>query len=67
VEKTIRRTNFSDMDRWRRARRSPVPFPERLLPALLLQLLHTIRSERMLMEQLEYKRAVPVFCRALGE
>jgi transposase len=28
--------------------------PERLLRALLLQLLYTIRSERMLMEQLEY-------------
>jgi len=28
--------------------------PERLLRALLLQLLYTVRSERMLMEQLEY-------------
>src|SRR5260370_28925508 len=28
--------------------------PERLLPALLLQVLYTIRSERQLMEQLDY-------------
>src|ERR1700710_1246492 len=28
--------------------------PERLLRALLLQLLYSVRSERMLMEQLEY-------------
>src|SRR5215204_5161800 len=28
--------------------------PERLLRALLLQVLYTIRSERMLMEQMEY-------------
>ncbi|MGH9916998.1 MAG: transposase, partial [Pyrinomonadaceae bacterium] len=28
--------------------------PEKLLRALLLQILYTIRSERMLMEQLEY-------------
>jgi transposase len=28
--------------------------PERLLRALLLQALYTVRSERMLMEQLEY-------------
>ena len=28
--------------------------PERLLRALLLQVLYSIRSERMLMEQLEY-------------
>ncbi len=28
--------------------------PERLLRALLLQMLYSVRSERMLMEQLEY-------------
>ena len=28
--------------------------PERLLRALLLQVLYTVRSERMLMEQLDY-------------
>jgi transposase len=33
--------------------RKSIP-PERLLRALVLQLLYTIRSERMLMEQLEY-------------
>src|ERR1017187_561490 len=33
--------------------RDSIP-PERLLRALLLQVLYTIRSERMLMEQLEY-------------
>jgi len=30
--------------------------PERLIPALLLQVLYTIRSERLLVEQLEYNR-----------
>ena len=30
--------------------------PEKLLRALLLQVLYTVRSERMLMEQLEYNR-----------
>jgi transposase len=34
--------------------RKSIP-PERLLRALLLQMLYTVRSERMLMEQLEYK------------
>lgn len=28
--------------------------PEKLLPALLLQVLYTVRSERLLMEQLDY-------------
>src|SRR6266542_5544938 len=41
------REMYSDM-----GRRS-IP-PERLLRALLLQVLYTVRSERMLMEQLEY-------------
>src|SRR5450631_4390332 len=36
--------------------------PEKLLRALLLQLLYSIRSERLLMEQLEYKSAVPLVC-----
>ena len=33
--------------------RNSIP-PERLLRALLLQMLYSIRSERMLMEQMEY-------------
>src|SRR5512137_2254410 len=33
--------------------RKSIP-PERLLRALLLQMLYTVRSERMLMEQLDY-------------
>ena len=33
--------------------RSSIP-PERLLRALLLQVLYTVRSERLLMEQLDY-------------
>src|SRR5580704_14290706 len=37
--------------------RKSIP-PERLLRAMLLQLLYTIRSERMLMEQLEYNLRV---------
>ena len=32
--------------------------PEKLLRALLLQVLYTIRSERLLMEQLDYNLAV---------
>ena len=35
--------------------RKSIP-PERLLRALLLQLLYSVRSERMLMEQLEYSQ-----------
>jgi hypothetical protein len=34
--------------------------PEKLLRALLLQVLYTIRSERMLIEPLDYKPFVPV-------
>jgi len=34
--------------------------PEKLLRALLLQALYTVRSERLLMEQLDYKPAVPL-------
>ena len=36
--------------------------PEKLLRALLLQLLYSVRSERMLMEQLDYNLSVPVVC-----
>jgi transposase len=38
---------YSDMGR-------PSVPPEKLLRALLLQVLYTVRSERLLMEQLEY-------------
>jgi len=38
----------------RRRRRKSIPGRKRLLRALLLQILYTVRSERMLMEQLEY-------------
>ena len=34
--------------------------PEKLLRALLLQALYSVRSERMLMEQLNYNPAVPL-------
>jgi transposase len=37
--------------------------PERLLRSLLLQIFYSVRSERMLIEQLQYKHAVPVVCR----
>jgi transposase len=37
--------------------------PEKLLRALLLQVLYTIRSERMLMEQLQIQPVVPLVCR----
>ncbi len=38
--------------------------PEQLLRALLLQVLYTIRSERQLVEQLEYNFFVPLVCGA---
>jgi hypothetical protein len=41
--------------------------PERLLRALLLQMLYSIRSERMLMEQLEYNPAVPLVRWTFGQ
>ena len=39
--------------------RKSIP-PERLLRALLLQMLYSIRSERMLMEQMEYNLLWPL-------
>jgi hypothetical protein len=36
--------------------------PEKLLRALLLQVLYTIRSERLLMEELDYITVVPLVC-----
>ena len=41
--------------------------PERLLRALLLQMLYSVRSERMLMEQMEYNLSVPLVRGAVGE
>src|SRR5437762_10093742 len=43
-----------EFDRMYSAVGRPSIAPEKLLRALLLQILYTIRSERMLMEQLEY-------------
>lgn len=37
--------------------------PEKLLRAMLLQAFHSIRSERLLMERLEYGSPVPLVCR----
>src|SRR5437867_10971661 len=37
--------------------------PEKLLRVLLLQVLYTVRSERLLMEQLEYNPLFPGFAR----
>jgi len=36
--------------------------PERLLRSLLLQIFYSVRSERMLMEQLQYNLLFPVVC-----
>jgi transposase len=36
--------------------------PERLLRALLLQAFYSLRSERLLMEQLDYNLLVPLVC-----
>jgi transposase len=53
VDDVLRRL-WSDFDRlYARTGRPSIP-PERLLRALLLQVLYSIRSERMLMEQLDY-------------
>jgi len=38
--------------------------PERLLPSLLLQIFYSVRSERMLIEQLQYNLLTPA---GLGE
>ena len=36
--------------------------PERLRRALLLQIFYSVRSERLLMEELDYKPALPLVC-----
>jgi transposase len=40
----------------------PSVAPEKLLRALLLQVLYTVRSERMLMEELNLQPVVPMVC-----
>jgi transposase len=40
--------------------------PEKLLRALLLQMLYTVRSERLLMEQLDYNWSYPVSMDGVG-
>ena len=40
--------------------------PEKLLCALLLQAFYSVRSERQLMEQLDYNLLVPLVCRAVA-
>jgi transposase len=40
--------------------------PEKLLRALLLQVFYTVRSERMLMEQLEYNLDADIWDRCLS-
>jgi transposase len=53
VDEVLRRL-WSDFERlYSHTGRPSIP-PERLLRALLLQVLYSIRSERMLMEQLDY-------------
>jgi transposase len=50
----VLRRLWSDLERlYSHTGRPSIP-PERLLRALLLQILYSIRSERMLMEQLDY-------------
>ena len=46
--------NGSRFDAIYAAKGRPSIAPEKLLRALLLQVLYTVRSERLLMEQLEY-------------
>lgn len=53
VAAALREMNGRFDDIYNEEGRRSIP-PERLLRALLLQLLYSIRSERMLMEQLEY-------------
>ena len=57
VDEVLRRL-WSDFEKlYSHTGRPSIP-PERLLRALLLQVLYSIRSERMLMEQLDYHIAV---------
>ena len=53
TNEALRRLGERLEELYARVGRPSIP-PERLLRALLLQLLYSIRSERMLMEQLEY-------------
>ncbi|MCZ7617911.1 MAG: IS5 family transposase [Myxococcota bacterium] len=53
TNQALRRLDRKFRDLYARTGRPSVP-PEQLLRALLLQVLYSIRSERMLMEQLEY-------------
>ena len=53
VDETLQEMNARFDEIYPEDGRRSIP-PERLLRALLLQMLYSIRSERMLMEQLEY-------------
>jgi len=53
VNQALRALSSDFQARYSREERPSIP-PEKLLRALLLQVLYTIRSERLLMEQLEY-------------
>lgn len=53
VDRALERLNPDFEEMYSRMGRPSIP-PERLLRALLLQLFYSVRSERMLMEQLQY-------------
>ena len=53
VDKTLREMSPDFDGMYARVGRPSIP-PEKLLRALLLQILYTVRSERLLMEQLDY-------------
>jgi len=53
VDQALRELSEDFRVMYARTGRPSIP-PERLLRALLLQVLYTIRSERLLMEQLDY-------------
>ena len=53
VDRALERLNRDFEEMYSRMGRPSIA-PEKLLRALLIQMLYTIRSERMLMEQLEY-------------
>ena len=53
VDKAFEGLNRDFEEMYSRMGRPSIP-PERLLRALLIQVLYSVRSERMLMEQLDY-------------
>ena len=65
VDEALRKLSAAFTRLYAREGRPSIP-PERLLRALLLQAFYAVRSERQLMEQLDYNFVVPLVRRAVG-